>query len=64
MFSLFGDWQVREDVRVSVGVENLFDEVYRDHLSGYNRNGFGDVPVGERVPGAGRSVFFRISAAR
>lgn len=64
VFSLFADWQVREDVRVSVGVENLFDEVYRDHLSGYNRNGFGDVPVGERVPGAGRSVFFRISAAR
>jgi iron complex outermembrane receptor protein len=64
VFSLFGDWQVRDGVRVSAGVENLFDEVYRDHLSGYNRNGFGDVPVGERVPGAGRSLFFRISAAR
>ena len=64
VFSLYGDWQVRDGVRLSAGVENLFDEVYRDHLSGYNRNGFGDVPVGERVPGAGRGGFVRVSFSR
>ncbi|MCR9194797.1 MAG: TonB-dependent receptor [Hyphomonas sp.] len=61
--SLYGDWHVGDGVRLSAGVENLFDEIYRDHLSGYNRNGFGDVPVGERIPGAGRGLFLRLSFA-
>lgn len=61
VFSAYGDWQIREGVKVSAGVENLFNEVYQDHLSGYNRNGFGDVPVGERLPGAGRGAFIRLS---
>ena len=40
--------------------ENLADEVYLDHLSGYNRNAASDVAVGERLPGVGRSAFVRI----
>jgi iron complex outermembrane receptor protein len=64
VFNAYGDWYVREGVKLSAGVENLFDEVYEDHLSGYNRNGFGDVPVGERLPGAGRGVFVRLSLVR
>ena len=43
------------------GIENLLDHVYRDHLAGYNRNGFGDVAIGTRVPGAGRGAFIRLS---
>lgn len=57
---LFADWHMTQSVHVSVGVENLFDHVYRDHLSGYNRNSGSDVAVGTRLPGAGRSAFFRI----
>lgn len=64
VLSTYGEWDVREGVTLSVGVENLLDEVYQDHLSGYNRNGFGDVPVGERIPGAGRGVFVRVSLVR
>ncbi|MFW6413333.1 MAG: TonB-dependent receptor domain-containing protein [Oceanicaulis sp.] len=60
----YGRWDAREGVTVSAGVENLLDEVYRDHLAGINRNGFGDVPVGERVPGAGRGAFVRLSLSR
>jgi len=64
LLSLYGDWQVKENVTLSAGVENLFDQVYRDHLSGYNRNGFGDVPVGERIPGSGRGLFLRLSVVK
>lgn len=63
VLSAYGQWAIRDGVKVSAGVENLLDQVYKDHLSGYNRNGFGDVPVGERIPGAGRGVFIRLSVA-
>ena len=59
--SLYGDWQVNEGVRLSAGVENLLDQVTRDHLSGYNRNAWSDVAVGTRLPGAGRGAFIRLS---
>jgi iron complex outermembrane receptor protein len=64
VLSAYGTWDVREGVTLSAGVENLLDEVYQDHLAGYNRNGFGDVPVGERIPGAGRGMFVRLSLSR
>lgn len=64
VLSAYGEWGVREGVTLSAGVENLLDEVYQDHLAGYNRNGFGDVLIGERIPGAGRGVFVRLSLTR
>jgi iron complex outermembrane receptor protein len=64
VLSAYGDWEIREGVRLAAGIENLLDHVYQDHLAGYNRNGFGDVPVGERIPGAGRGVFVRLSLSR
>ena len=63
IFSLYSDWFVSPGVRLSAGVENLFDEDYADHLSGYNRNAASDVPLGERVPGAGRGAFIRLHIA-
>lgn len=63
VLSAYGQWAIRDGVKIAAGVENLLDQVYKDHLSGYNRNGFGDVPVGERIPGAGRGVFIRLSVA-
>ena len=59
--NVYADWQIRPGVGLSAGIENIFDTVYRDHLSGINRNGFGDVALGTRVPGAGRGVFLRLS---
>ncbi|XBQ17675.1 MAG: TonB-dependent receptor [Oceanicaulis sp.] len=49
--------------QVSAGVDNLLDQPYRDHLGGYNRNSGLGVPVGERLPGAGRGGWLRLSAA-
>lgn len=40
-----------------VGVGNVFDEHYADHLGGINRVTGSDVAVGERIPGAGRFVY-------
>lgn len=64
VLSAHGHWDVRPGVRLAVGVENLLDEVYQDHLAGYNRNGFGEVALGQRTPGPGRGVFLRLSVAR
>lgn len=48
-------------LRVEVGVENLLDKLYADHLSGVNRVTGGDLDVGERVPGAGRFAYTSVS---
>ena len=53
-------WQVSDHVSLSGGVQNLFDQFYRQHLSGYNRDAGSDVAVGERLPGAGRGVNLRL----
>lgn len=64
LFSLYGEWRVREGVRLSAGVENLLDRRYSDHLAGYNQIAGSDVPLGARLPGAGRGAFVRVSLAR
>lgn len=62
--NLYGEWTVRDGVRVMAGVENLLDKRYEDHLAGYNQISGSDVPVGARLPGAGRGAFVRLSVAR
>ena len=46
---------------LSAGVENLTDRGYVDHMNGFNRVGGGELAVGERLPGPGRSVYTRIN---
>lgn len=60
LVNLYADWMINEGVHLHFGIENLLDQTYREHLSGYNRNGLSDVALGERVPGAGRGAFIRI----
>ncbi|WP_417488980.1 TonB-dependent receptor [Maricaulis sp.] len=61
LVNLYGSWTVREGVSLSAGVENLFDQSYRQHLGGYNRNAGSDVGLGGRLPGSGRSLGLRLS---
>lgn len=61
LINLRGNFQLTQQVRVSLGIENLFDKYYRDHLNGYNRNADNTVAVGERLPGAGRNIYFGIN---
>lgn len=58
--NLWFDWQVASALRLSGGVENLFDRAYADHLAGLNRVRLSDVAVGQRLPGTGRSAFVRL----
>jgi iron complex outermembrane receptor protein len=50
-----------KSVRVEVGVENLLDKRYADHLGGVNRVAESDLSIGERIPGAGRFAYTSIS---
>lgn len=47
-------YQFDKQASVSVGIENLLDKYYADHLGGINRVSGSDVRVGQHIPGAGR----------
>lgn len=63
LVNLSGHWLVREGLRLDLGVENLFDRYYEEHLAGYNRNSGSIIAVGKRLPGTGRSAFARLRLA-
>lgn len=48
-------------IRVEVGIENLLDKRYADHLGGVNRVTTSDLAVGESIPGAGRFAYIAVS---
>jgi iron complex outermembrane receptor protein len=50
-----------KSLRIEVGVENLLDKRYAEHLGGVNRVSGGDLAVGERIPGAGRFAYGSVS---
>ena len=60
LLNLYGNWKIRPGATLSAGVENVLDTRYEDHLSGYNRVMASDVPLGQRLPGPGRSVFLKL----
>lgn len=64
LLSLHGAWRPNGRLFVSAGVENLANREYADHLAGYNRVRGSDVGLGERIPGAGRNVYLRLSLSR
>ena len=44
---------------MGVGINNLLDKTYRDHLGAYNRAVNPDIAMRERLPGLGRSIYGR-----
>ena len=56
-------WSPTPNLRLDVGIENIFNRAYVDHLAGYNRIAGSDVGIGERLPGLGRSAFLKVSWA-
>ncbi|MBT3529731.1 MAG: TonB-dependent receptor [Gammaproteobacteria bacterium] len=60
IFNLTGRVNVSADVDVSLGIENLFDEEYEDHLAAYNRAFNPDIAMRGRMPGLGRNVYARL----
>lgn len=58
---LKADIALAAGLRLGLGVDNLFDNNYADHLNGVNRvRNNPDLDVGERLPGYGRNFFARI----
>ncbi|MBO6659001.1 MAG: TonB-dependent receptor [Pseudomonadales bacterium] len=53
-------WVAQDGFTVSVGAENLFDESYVDHVTGFNRVIGSVVPQGSRMFGQGRNFFGRL----
>ncbi len=49
-------WSPIPSVRVELLATNLFDRAYQDHLAGINRVRDVDIPVGERLYGAERTL--------
>ncbi len=53
-------WLINDALTITAGAENLFDEGYTDHLTGFNRVIGSVVPVGSRMLGQGINVFGRL----
>jgi iron complex outermembrane receptor protein len=49
-------WNPVTSLRVEARLENLLNESYQDHVTGINRAGGSDIPVGIRLFGAERAV--------
>ena len=49
-------WNASRSVRIDLEASNLFDRGYQDHLAGVNRVSNADIPTGERLWGAGRTL--------
>ena len=58
--NVYLNWSYDANFMVSLGAENLFDEDYVDHLSGFNRVIGSVVPRGSRMFGQGRNFFGRL----
>ncbi|MDP2346942.1 MAG: TonB-dependent receptor [Gammaproteobacteria bacterium] len=58
--NLTGRINVSPDIELGMGVNNLLDKEYEDHLAAYNRAWNPDVAIGDRLPGLGRSVYARM----
>ena len=56
----YATWNITDSTTLSFGVENLLDEEYISHLTGFNRVLDSVVPRGTRMYGRGRNVFGRI----
>lgn len=45
---------------LELGVNNLFDKFYQDHIAGTNRVAMSQVLKGEKLPGTGRDVYLKL----
>jgi len=60
LLNLSGSINFGMGAELRVGVENLLDEDYFDHLAAYNRAFNPDIALRNRMPGLGRNVYGRL----
>jgi iron complex outermembrane receptor protein len=61
IMNLFGDWEPIEGVLLEFGIDNVLDDVKRDHLAGISRVTSSGVTAGQRLPGPRRSFYGRVT---
>lgn len=59
-FHLHARWQPAPQLSIGVGIENLTDKRYQDHMAGFNRITDADVAPGERLYGYGRNIYLKL----
>lgn len=60
--NLRGGFGLGKYFAIKLGVENIFDKSYQDHLGGYNRVAGSDVPLRERLYSKGRNYYISLNA--
>lgn len=58
--NFFLNWAMSDQLTLAAGAENLFNESYVDHLTGFNRVQNSNVAQGNRMIGQGRNFFGRL----
>ena len=53
-------WRPSPELRLSAGIDNLFDKAYRSATRGFNRVSDSDVPLGGRLFGNGRNFHLNV----
>jgi len=48
------------DLSLEVGVNNLLDKQYQDHITGTNRVNMAEIAVGDKLPGNGRDFYLKL----
>jgi outer membrane receptor protein involved in Fe transport len=61
--NLRGGISLNKAFDLNLGVENIFNKAYQDHLGGYNRVAGSDVPLRERLYSKGRNYYIRLNAS-
>ena len=59
LVNLSASWQATSALQLALGVNNVFDKQYEEHLGGYNRATNPDIDKGSRLPGYGVNGFAR-----
>jgi len=52
--------QLPANIDLGIGIDNIFDRYYQDHLGGYNRAFNPNVALRDRLPGLGRNIYARL----
>ena len=60
ILSLSAQFNLTASLEIGLGVNNLFDKYYQDHLAGYNRAVNPSIAIQERLPGLGRNLYGRL----
>jgi iron complex outermembrane receptor protein len=56
LVNIIANWDLNSS-QLTVGIDNLFDRDYRDHLAGYNRVISNDIALFSRLPQQGRTIY-------